>query len=132
MPKMKRSLKVIFLIITIVITARQFLIKPLIKLELEGVTEYEIFRADKFEHDCISNRKHDGSETLISTYSDSELVESLNRIIFLTRLYVGPESRIYIHVRKDANQEISAELETSKMWRSSTFYLGRLELSTNE
>jgi hypothetical protein len=129
---MKGSLKVIFFSIIIVVIGRQFLIKPLIQLKLEKVIESEIFHDEKFKHDCISNRRHDGSETLISTYSESELVEALNTIIFLAKLYVGPESRIYIYVQKNTNQEISAELVTSKMWRSSTFYFGDLALATNE
>lgn len=122
------SIKKIFILTIIIVCIRSFVIIPILKFNLKKISRYEEFSIARNGNSCISNRKHDGSETLISSFNNKNIKSDLNLIIFLSKLYVGPESRVYIYIKKQSPTTSVIELQTSKMWRNSILYLGDIHL----
>ena len=94
------------------------------KQKVEEITKY--LMANEIESLVVANMKGDGSETLVSGLP-KELRSNYKSIIEATRLFSGPESRVYCSFYYNDVMDPVFEVTTLRMWHGSTLYFGDIK-----
>lgn len=121
---------IIFLasIILLILAHRKLVFPIQIKNDLHQIAAHYSFQDPDFESICYANMKGDGSETLIANIDIPDLREKISTTFWHAKSFAGPFCRIYIFVKKDKQQNVTIELNTSKVWRNSKFYFEDIDL----
>jgi len=116
-----RKILLIILAISIFAVIYWHLIFPIVlENQLEKISLHPYFKSSESYDACISDRRHDGSETLLKNINDITLQMHLRKTINLIKCHTWSEGRVFIYISK-RKSNLTINVRTSPMWNNASF-----------